>query len=61
LTKLSSKAYTEGFYYIPRIDKELLVEHKEGLIILSGGTRGEVSAKALNIGERQAEEGLRMV
>ena len=58
LTKLSSKAYTEGFYYIPRIDKELLVEHKEGLIILSGGTRGEVSAKALNIGERQAEEAL---
>ncbi len=58
LTKLSSKAYTEGFYYIPRIDKKLLVSHKEGLIALSGGTRGEISAKLLNVGERQAEEAL---
>ncbi|MDA1148949.1 MAG: PHP domain-containing protein, partial [Bacteroidetes bacterium] len=58
LTKLSSKAYTDGFYYIPRIDKNLLLEYKEGLIVLSGGTTGEVSSKALNIGERQAEEAL---
>ena len=58
LTKLSSKAYTDGFYYIPRIDKNLLLEYKEGLIMLSGGTTGEVSSKALNIGERQAEEAL---
>jgi DNA polymerase-3 subunit alpha len=58
LTKLSSKAYTEGFYYIPRIDKKLLVSHKEGLIALSGGTRGEISAKLLNVGERQAEKAL---
>ena len=58
LTKLSSKAYTEGFYYIPRIDKKLLVNHKEGLIALSGGTRGEISAKLLNVGERQAEKAL---
>jgi DNA polymerase-3 subunit alpha len=32
LVRLTSKAYTEGFYYKPRIDKELLAEHSKGLI-----------------------------
>ena len=36
LAKLSSKAFVEGFYYYPRIDKELLTEHSEGLICLTG-------------------------
>ncbi len=31
LVRLTSKAYTEGFYYKPRIDKELLAEHSKGL------------------------------
>src|ERR1044071_4495930 len=35
LVRLTSKAYTEGFYYKPRIDKELLAEHSKGLIGLS--------------------------
>ena len=35
LVRLTSKAYTEGFYYKPRIDKELLAEHGKGLIALS--------------------------
>jgi DNA polymerase III subunit alpha len=36
LMKMTSKAHLEGFYYKPRIDKELLKEHADGLIILSG-------------------------
>ncbi len=42
LMKLSSRAYLEGFYYKPRMDKELLQEHHEGLIALSGCLSGEV-------------------
>src|SRR6476620_2518173 len=41
--KLVSAGYTEGFYYKPRIDKELLREHREGLIVLSSCLKGEVS------------------
>jgi DNA polymerase III subunit alpha len=42
LLKLVSAAHLEGFYYKPRIDKELLAQHSEGLIGLSGCLRGEV-------------------
>src|SRR4051794_6132729 len=44
LVRLSSKAYTEGFYYKPRIDKELLAEHSKGLIALSACMSGVPSA-----------------
>ena len=54
LCKLSSQAYLEGFYYTPRIDKELLQEHAEGLICLSGPMRGKIAE--LIVGEE--EEGL---
>lgn len=40
LCKLSSAAHLEGFYYTPRIDKELLENHAEGLICLSGPLQG---------------------
>ncbi|HEY3051795.1 MAG TPA: DNA polymerase III subunit alpha [Thermoanaerobaculia bacterium] len=43
LVKLVSAGYTEGFYYKPRIDKELLREHREGLIVLSSCLKGEVT------------------
>ena len=43
LVKLVSAGYTEGYYYKPRIDKELLREHREGLIVLSSCLKGEVS------------------
>jgi DNA polymerase-3 subunit alpha len=56
LVKLSSIAYTEGFYYVPRIDKKDLLAHKEDLIVTSGGLWGEVPYKILNVGETQAEE-----
>jgi len=41
LIKLSSEAFLSGFYYRQRIDKELLLAHKEGLIVLSGCASGE--------------------
>lgn len=44
LVRLTSKAYTEGFYYKPRIDRELLAEHSEGLIGLSACMSGMPSA-----------------
>jgi DNA polymerase III subunit alpha len=43
LVKLVSAGFTEGFYYKPRIDKELLKAHSEGLIVLSSCLKGEVS------------------
>src|ERR1041384_5561695 len=43
LMLLSTIANLEGFYYRPRIDRELLAEHNEGLIVLSGCIGGEVS------------------
>jgi DNA polymerase III subunit alpha len=43
LVKLVSAGFTQGFYYKPRIDKELLKEHAEGLIVLSSCLKGEVS------------------
>ncbi len=42
LMKLSSKANLEGMYYKPRIDRELLEELNEGLIVMSGCASGEV-------------------
>jgi DNA polymerase-3 subunit alpha len=43
LSQLASKAFLEGFYYKPRIDKELLQQHHEGLICLSGCASSELS------------------
>jgi len=48
LIKLVSAGYTEGFYYRPRIDKELLARHATGLIGLSSCLKGEV-ASALKV------------
>lgn len=47
LIKLSSRAFTEGFYGKPRIDHELLAEHANGLIVLSGCLNGEVNQHLL--------------
>jgi DNA polymerase-3 subunit alpha len=56
LITLSTAGFLEGFYYKPRIDKELLAKHSEGLIALSGCLKGEI-ARLLNQGqERQAKE-----
>ena len=45
LIKLVSSGYTEGFYYKPRIDKQLLAQHAEGLIGLSSCLKGEVATE----------------
>jgi DNA polymerase-3 subunit alpha len=58
LAKLSSIAYTEGFYYVPRIDRKVIQQYKEDIIILSGNLYGEIPNKVLNLGENQAEEAL---
>jgi DNA polymerase-3 subunit alpha len=58
LAKMSSIAFVDGFYYVPRIDKAVISQYKEGLIALSGGLKGEVSDLILSVGEKQAEEAL---
>lgn len=59
LARLSSIAHTEGFYYLPRIDKETLLRFKDNLIATSGTIWGEVGWKILNEGEEKAEEAFR--
>jgi DNA polymerase-3 subunit alpha len=58
LAKMSSIAYTDGFYYVPRIDKKIVEAYKEDIIVLSGNLYGEIPSKILNLGENQAEEAL---
>src|SRR6058998_2813268 len=52
LVRLVSKAYLEGFYYKPRVDRELLAQHADGLVVLSGCLNSEVS-RLLSQGETQ--------
>src|SRR5262245_54434865 len=59
LLKLTSAAYLEGFYYKPRIDKELLRAHAEGLIGLSACLKGEINEKIVGRQEREAEAAAR--
>ena len=47
LAKLTSAAYVDGFYYVPRIDKELVKQYKDHLIVLSGNKYGDWEAFAL--------------
>ena len=56
LAKMSSIAFIDGFYYVPRIDKKVIEQYKEDIIVLTGSIYGEVPSKILNVGERQAEE-----
>ena len=53
LMYLSTISYTEGFYYRPRIDKDILQEHSEGLIALSGCLEGEPASLLLR-GDKEA-------
>jgi DNA polymerase-3 subunit alpha len=50
LVKLSTAAHLDGFYYKPRVDRELLAKHSEGLVALSGCLKGEVNM-ALSAGQ----------
>jgi len=53
LLRLVSLGWTEGFYYRPRVDKEILSQHSEGIIALSGCVAGEIAQKLL---QKQYEE-----
>lgn len=48
LIKLTTLAHLEGFYYKPRIDKELLEKYKDGLIVCSGCINGVINSHILN-------------
>tara|TARA_B100001123_G_scaffold259857_2_gene289505 strand:+ start:17242 stop:20733 length:3492 start_codon:yes stop_codon:yes gene_type:complete len=54
LIKLVSAGYTEGFYYKPRIDKEILASHNAGLIGLSSCLKGEVATQITRQKEQKA-------
>ncbi len=56
LSYLNSMGYLEGFYYHPRIDKEILRDHSEGLIGLSACLGGEVAQSLLKQGIAEAEK-----
>src|SRR5919202_3534662 len=43
LVKLTTRAHLDGFYYKPRIDHDLLMEHHEGLIVTSSCLSGEIN------------------
>src|SRR5690606_29743863 len=49
LAKMSSIAYTDGFYYVPRIDKGIVERYKDDIIALTGNLYGEVPNKILNV------------
>jgi len=54
LTKLCSLGYTEGMYYKPRIDKELLAEHAEGLIATTCCLASEINQNIINGDQEKA-------
>ncbi|MFW6102827.1 MAG: DNA polymerase III subunit alpha [Chloroflexota bacterium] len=55
LLQLVTRSYTEGFYYKPRVDRELLEEHRNGLIALSGCASGELVRLVLQDRIEEAE------
>jgi DNA polymerase-3 subunit alpha len=56
LMKLTTEAYLTGFYYKPRIDKELLAQHREGLILLSGCLKSAVNTRITQGNLQAAQE-----
>ncbi len=56
LMKLVTFGYLDGFYYRPRVDIDLLKEHNEGIICLSGCLKGEVTEKMLKDDRDGAKE-----
>src|SRR5437016_631721 len=57
LVRMASAAFLEGYHYVPRIDKDLLAAHKEGIICLSGCASGEFSELIL---KNQLDEATRL-
>ncbi|MGQ9617876.1 MAG: DNA polymerase III subunit alpha [Candidatus Aminicenantia bacterium] len=59
MVQLLSKSYLEGFYYKPRVDKELLSHYNSGLIALSSCLRGEVPTYILQNDPKGAEKAIK--
>ena len=55
ITLLLSKAYQRGYVDLPYIDQEWLIEHREGVIVLSSGTQGDIAKKLLKENSAEAE------
>src|SRR5438105_2875130 len=58
LIKLTTAAHLEGFYYKPRIDKEILAAHHEGIIALSGCLASEIPEAILQGNPKKAREAI---
>ncbi|MCB2222106.1 MAG: DNA polymerase III subunit alpha [Bacteroidetes bacterium] len=58
LAKLTSLGYLEGFYYRPRIDKEILEKYSEGIIVSTACLGGEIPQSIMNHGEDKAQEAI---
>ena len=56
LIKLSSLSYSDGYYYKPRLDKDILKKHSEGLIATTCCLQGEVLQNILKVGEDRARK-----
>ena len=56
LCRISSIGLIDGAYYVPRIDKDVLVKYKEGLIATTGSLNSEVPYSIINLGEQQGEQ-----
>ncbi|MCE3258531.1 MAG: polymerase subunit alpha [Bacteroidetes bacterium] len=56
LCRISSIGLIDGAYYVPRIDKEVLMQYKEGLIATSGSLNSEIPYSIINLGEQRGEE-----
>ncbi len=54
LIRIVTRGFTEGFYYRPRVDEEVLREHSGGLIALSACLKGEIPSVFLEKGEKEA-------
>ncbi|MBT4857143.1 DNA polymerase III subunit alpha [Candidatus Uhrbacteria bacterium] len=58
LLKISTSGFIDGFYYKPRIDKDFLREHGEGITVLTGGVAGEIPELLLGGDTKKAKETL---
>lgn len=58
LSKLVTRSFTEGYYYKPRVDRELLAEYADGLVAMSACISGEVPKRSLTEGLEAAERTL---
>ncbi|MFO0807939.1 MAG: DNA polymerase III subunit alpha [Gemmataceae bacterium] len=56
LMKMASSAFLDGYHYVPRIDKELLASHKDGIVCLSGCASSEFSEFILKDQRKEATE-----